>query len=64
MREVILPSTRCAGTLTAARVCTAAAWIEQRLEDVYKQDPRYSDKAQSLFNLDLGAPEVCGVEAR
>lgn len=35
-----------------------AAWINERLETVYKQDPRYSDKAQSLFQLDLGPPEV------
>ena len=28
------------------------------MEAVYKQDPRYSDKANSMFNLDLGAPEV------
>lgn len=35
-----------------------AAWITERLETVYKQDPRYSDKAQSLFQLDLGPPEV------
>jgi hypothetical protein len=25
---------------------------------VYKADPRYSDKATSMFNIDLGAPEV------
>jgi dTDP-4-dehydrorhamnose 3,5-epimerase-like enzyme len=35
------------------------AWIQERLETVYKRDERYSDKAQSLFSLDLGAPEVC-----
>jgi uridylate kinase len=35
-----------------------AAWIQERLEAVYKQDPRYDDNAQSLFSLDLSAPEV------
>jgi hypothetical protein len=28
------------------------------MEAVYKADPRYSDKATSMFNIDLGAPEV------
>jgi hypothetical protein len=32
--------------------------LEDRLERVYKADPRYSDKATSMFNIDLGAPEV------
>ncbi|PNG99644.1 hypothetical protein TSOC_014573, partial [Tetrabaena socialis] len=32
-------------------------WINERLETVYKVDPRYSNKAQSLFQLDLGPPE-------
>jgi hypothetical protein len=35
-----------------------AALLEERMESVYKQDPRYNDKATSMFNLDLGAPEV------
>lgn len=30
------------------------------MEGVYKADARYSDKAATLFNLDLGAPEVRG----
>lgn len=34
------------------------ALLEERLENVYKADPRYSDKAATLFSLDLGAPEV------
>ena len=34
------------------------ALLEERLESVYKVDERYSDKAASLFTLDLGAPEV------
>ena len=32
-------------------------WLEDRLETVYKKDERFSDKASSLFTLDLGAPE-------
>jgi hypothetical protein len=39
---------------------TIPAWIQERLDSVYRQDPRYSDKAQTLFTLDLGPPEVCG----
>ena len=34
-----------------------ADWLEERLETVYKKDKRFSDKASSLFTLDLGAPE-------
>lgn len=32
-------------------------WLEERLETVYKKDPKFSDKASSLFMLDLGPPE-------
>jgi hypothetical protein len=32
--------------------------LEERLESVYKVDPRYSDKATTMFNIDLGVPEV------
>lgn len=42
----------------APRVLARAAWIQERLDSVYKKDPRYNDKAMSLFNLDLGPPEV------
>lgn len=34
-----------------------ADWLEERLETVYKKDPKFSDKASSLFVLDLGPPE-------
>lgn len=44
--------------LPSRRCFTLMKWIEERLETVYKKDPRFSDKAQSLFTLDLGAPEV------
>ena len=44
--------------LPSRRCFTLMKWIEERLDTVYKQDPRFSDKAQSLFQLDLGAPEV------
>lgn len=33
------------------------ALLEERLDKVYKADPRYSDKAATLFSLDLGVPE-------
>ena len=35
----------------------AAEWLEERLEHVYKADPKFSQKASSLFVLDLGPPE-------
>jgi hypothetical protein len=41
-----------------------AAWIQERLDTVYRPDPRYTDKAQSLFVLDLGAPEVSPLPIR
>jgi hypothetical protein len=34
--------------------------LEERLEAVYKQDSRFSDKATSMFSIELGAPEVRG----
>ena len=34
----------------------SAGWLEQRLEQVYSQDPGYSSKAQTLFTLDLQPP--------
>uniref|UniRef100_A0A383VNV1 Uncharacterized protein n=1 Tax=Tetradesmus obliquus TaxID=3088 RepID=A0A383VNV1_TETOB len=43
-----LPSRRCFSIMTL---------LEDRLESVYKADPRYSDKATSMFNIDLGSPE-------
>lgn len=39
------------------RCFTIMTWLEERLETVYKQDPRFNEKGQSLFTLDLGAPE-------
>lgn len=44
-----LPSRRCFSVMSM---------LEDRLESVYKQDPRYNDKATSMFNIDLGPPEV------
>eukprot|EP00882_Tetradesmus_deserticola_P006731 GHRQ01007084.1.p1 GENE.GHRQ01007084.1~~GHRQ01007084.1.p1 ORF type:complete len:356 (+),score=158.32 GHRQ01007084.1:166-1233(+) len=43
-----LPSRRCFSIMSL---------LEDRMESVYKADPRYSDKATSMFNMDLGAPE-------
>ena len=34
----------------------SSGWLEQRLEQVYSQDPGYSSKAQTLFTLDLQPP--------
>lgn len=37
---------------------TISGLLEERLENVYKADPRFNDKATSLFNIDLGPPEA------
>ncbi len=34
-----------------------AGWLQERLENLYKKDPGYSDKAASLFMLDLQSPQ-------
>eukprot|EP00877_Chromochloris_zofingiensis_P004936 jgi/Chrzof1/14443/Cz09g03050.t1 len=44
-----LPSRRCFSIMRL---------LEERLENVYKADPRFNDKATSLFNIDLGPPEA------
>lgn len=38
-------------------MATAAGWLQERLENLYKKDPGYSDKAASLFTLDLQSPQ-------
>lgn len=38
-------------------VTDAAGWLQERLENLYKKDPGYSDKAASLFTLDLQSPQ-------
>lgn len=48
--------------LTHATACEAhmsvtAGWLQERLENLYKKDPGYSDKAASLFTLDLQSPQ-------
>jgi hypothetical protein len=55
-----LPAHPCSTAPPLQPLCPArvAALLEERLENVYKPDARYSDKAATLFNLDLGAPEV------
>ena len=35
----------------------SAGWLQERLENLYKKDPGYSDKAASLFTLDLQSPQ-------
>jgi len=44
--------------LPSRRCFTLIGWLQERLEGVYRPDPRYSEKAQTLFNLDLGTPEA------
>ena len=34
-----------------------AAWLEERVESVYRLHPGYNDKATTLFTLDLGSPQ-------
>jgi hypothetical protein len=48
-----VPSRRCFSVMS---------WLEQRSAEVYPADPRYNEKAASLFMLDLGPPEVRGRE--
>jgi len=43
--------------IPSRRCFTIMSWIQERLETVYKKDPRYNDKVQSLFSLDLSPPE-------
>ena len=38
------------------RCFTLTSWLEDRIESVYKKHPGYTDKASTLFSLDLGAP--------
>jgi hypothetical protein len=38
-------------------LCLGVEWLNEREDGVYKKDPAYSDKATSLFMLDLGAPQ-------
>ncbi|CAD7705343.1 unnamed protein product [Ostreobium quekettii] len=44
-----VPSRRCFAVM---------GWLQERQETVYKNDPRYSEKAQTLFTFDLAAPEA------
>jgi len=39
------------------RCFTLISWLEERLDSVYTKHPGYTDKAATLFTLDLGAPE-------
>lgn len=43
-----IPSRRCFSLIR---------WLEDRTESVYKTHPGYSEKASTLFTLELGAPE-------
>jgi len=44
----VVPSRRC---------FTIIAWLEERLEAVYRPDPRFQADAQPPYQLDLGAPQ-------
>lgn len=39
------------------RCFTLMSWLQDRVDNVYKADPRYNEKSQSMFMLDLGPPE-------
>ncbi|DBB12647.1 TPA: TGF-beta-activated kinase 1 and MAP3K7-binding protein 2 [Trebouxia sp. C0006] len=39
------------------RCFTLISWLQERLENLYMKDPGYSDKAASLFMLDLQSPQ-------
>ena len=43
-----VPSRRCYSLMSL---------LEDRLEAVYKEDPRYSEQASTIFALDMGAPK-------
>ena len=38
-------------------VSDAVAWLEERIESEYKQQPGFQEGQSSLFTLDPGAPE-------
>lgn len=46
-----------ANSPTRPSLACNADWLEERLESVYSRHPGYSDKAATLFTLDLGPPE-------
>lgn len=46
---IVVPSRRC---------FALTKWLNDRLENVYPNDPRYTSTVQPLFTLDLGPPEV------
>lgn len=43
--------------MPSRRCFTLMNWLEDRMENVYTAHPGYSDKASTLFTIDLGAPE-------
>ena len=42
----------------AISVAAGPGWLEERVEQVYKQEEGYSETATALFLLDLGPPQV------
>eukprot|EP01025_Chloroclados_australasicus_P055703 TRINITY_DN680_c1_g1_i1.p1 TRINITY_DN680_c1_g1~~TRINITY_DN680_c1_g1_i1.p1 ORF type:complete len:388 (-),score=33.20 TRINITY_DN680_c1_g1_i1:412-1536(-) len=43
--------------IPSRRCFTLMQWLEERIESVYKQDPRYDSKAATVFQLELGSPQ-------
>eukprot|EP01023_Acetabularia_acetabulum_P012919 TRINITY_DN1610_c0_g1_i2.p1 TRINITY_DN1610_c0_g1~~TRINITY_DN1610_c0_g1_i2.p1 ORF type:complete len:387 (+),score=52.04 TRINITY_DN1610_c0_g1_i2:50-1162(+) len=43
--------------IPSRRCFTLMQWLEDRIETVYKKDPRYDEKAVTVFQLDLGSPQ-------
>lgn len=59
MQTIITKALADAGikAVPSRRCLSVMSWLRERVDTVYKQDSRYSDKAQSMFTLDLGSPE-------
>ena len=52
-----MPSTTSNVKIVPSRRCfTIVNWLQERLETVYSQDPRYNVAAQPPYTLELGAP--------
>lgn len=54
-----MPSQAAAASSMWSLMCNVhdTGWLQERLEQLYKSDPGYSDKASSLFTLDLQSPQ-------
>lgn len=43
--------------IPSRRCFTLAGWLEERADSVYRADPGYTDKASTVFTLDLDTPQ-------